>query len=51
MMLDQIRPQTYTGRPLGTQPFAAKPEKLPGRIPQALPKGMPRKENVSENEK
>ncbi len=41
--LDAIRRQTYTGRPLGSESFIAKLERIAGRFLRALPRGRPRK--------
>ena len=48
--VDRIRLNTHTGRPLGTDSFMSKLEKMLGRRVRALPIGRPYK-NVNNNEK
>jgi len=48
--LDKVRLSTHTGRPLGTDSFMSKLEKMLGRRVRPLPVGRPYK-NVNNNEK
>lgn len=44
--LERVRLSTHTGRPLGSDSFLSKLEKLIGRRVRPLPVGRPRKEKV-----
>jgi hypothetical protein len=45
----RLRVNTHTGRPLGTDGFLSKVEKLLGRRSRALPVGRPKKKQTKES--
>jgi len=49
--LGRVRLSTHTGRPLGSDSFLSKLEKLLGRRVRPLPIGRPRKEKVKKAQK
>ena len=49
--LGRVRLSTHTGRPLGSDSFLSKLEKLLGRRVRPLPVGRPRKEKVKKANK